>query len=377
MWKLIPIVVFALFMAFLSDNNSAYEIDEYGCKEYIYKEKFFYFIMACSMAIFVGLRTSGNDTSTYRALYERINVGTVGLQTIEWTNLSSAPGLDLLQVIIKTMGATTQDYLMITGFFVTYTYLWFIKKYTSEIWLSVYYFITMGVYTFSMAAIKQTMAVAFLMFATDNAIRGKWARFVFWLIIAELFHPYAFIYAVVPFLTFAPWSKRSYWLLAGTAVVALFLSRLMGSIDNVTTALGYTNYSVNEFTGAGVNIFRVLVVWVTVILSFMGRNELRESTDRIQNIMVNLTMMNAVIMFIGLFGTANYFARLANYFLIFQVIALPWLFRFINFNSRKLVEGLSVIAYFIYFYYDHVLTNGRFDWGYNFITIFDYLMRRF
>lgn len=377
MWKLIPIVVFALLMAFLSDNGSSYEIDEYGCKEYIYKEKFFYFIMACSMAIFVGLRTSGNDTSTYRALYERINVGTVGLQTIEWTNLSSAPGLDLLQVIIKTMGATTQDYFMITGFFVTYTYLWFIKKYTSEIWLSVYYFITMGVYTFSMAAIKQTMAVAFLMFATDNAIRGKWARFVFWLIIAELFHPYAFIYAVVPFLTFAPWSKRSYWLLVGTAVVALFLSRLMGSIDNVTTALGYTNYSVNEFTGAGVNIFRVLVVWVTVILSFMGRNELRESTDRIQNIMINLAMMNAVIMFIGLFGTANYFARLANYFLIFQVIALPWLFRFINFNGRKLVEGLSVIAYFIYFYYDHVLANGRFDWGYNSITIFDYLMRRF
>lgn len=377
MWKLIPIVVFALFMAFLSDNGSSYEIDEYGCKEYIYKEKFFYFIMACSMAIFVGLRTRGNDTYVYRAIYENTMTGSVGFASIQWNVLSSAPGLELLQVIIKTMGATTQDYLMITGFFVTYTYLWFIKKYTSEIWLSVYYFITMGVYTFSMAAIKQTMAVAFLMFATDNAIQGKWRKFIFWLIVAELFHPYAFIYAVVPFLVFAPWSRRSYWLLVATAVVSVFLSRFMGSIGDLTNALGYTNYEANEFAGAGVNIFRVLVVWVTVILSWLGRNELRESEDRTQNIIVNLAMMNAVIMFIGLFGTANYFARLANYFLIFQVLALPWLFRFISVNNRKIITGLSVVGYLLYFYYDMVLANGSFDSQYNFITIFDYIGRNF
>ena len=39
-------------------------------------------------------------------------------------------------------------------------YLWFIREYTNSITLSIYFFTTMGVYTFAMAAIKQTIAVA-------------------------------------------------------------------------------------------------------------------------------------------------------------------------------------------------------------------------
>lgn len=377
MWKIVPIVLFGLLMAYLSDNRSIYKIDEYGCKKYIYKEKFFYFIMAVAMSTFVGLRIRGNDTFVYRATYEAIQPGIEGLSTINWRAISTAPGLDLLQIALKSLGASVQDYLMITGFFVTYTYLWFIRKYTSDIWLSVFYFVTMGVYTFSMAAIKQTMAVAFLMFATDNAIRGKWRKYLIWLAVAEMFHPYAFIYGVVPFLTFSPWSSKSYLLLAGTVIVSAGLSRFLGAIDNLTLALGYINYETNEFSGEGVNIFRVLVVWVTIALSFLGRSQLQKSTNRAENIIVNLSMMNAVIMFIGLFGTANYFARLANYFLIFQVIALPWLFRFVRWSERKIFKQMSVLAYSLYFYYDTVLASIPFDYEYVFLSFIDYIRLHF
>ena len=40
-------------------------------------------------------------------------------------------------------------------------------------------------------------------------------------------------------------------------------------------------------------------------------------------------------MFIALFGTANYFARLANYFLIFQTLALPWMLSYFDYKSKK------------------------------------------
>ena len=89
----------------------------------------------------------------------------------------------------------------------------------------------------------------------------------------------------------------------------------MGTIGDMTDAMGY-DYDVNEFAGEGVNIFRVIVVWVPLVLSNICKEQLRCSENREQNMIVNLSMMNSVIMFIGLFGTANYFARLANYFLI-------------------------------------------------------------
>lgn len=376
MRKLIPILVSTLLLTYLSEQQSPQKRNALKRLEYIHKDRFFYFLMAFSLAFFVGLRTRGNDTSVYRQMYESMQPGTDPMQLLISTKLASSPGLHWLTALLKNSGASTQDYLMFCALFTVLTYLWFLRKYTTDIWLSVFYFITMGVYTFTMASIKQTMAVAFLTIATDRAIERKWIQYAFWMVIAELFHPYAFIYLVVPFLSFRPWSGRTGLLLAGTVIIALFLSRFMGAIDDVTTALGY-DYEDNEFSGAGVNIFRVAVVWVPLVLSYFSRWQLYYSQNRVQNMIINLSMMNSVIMFIGLFGTANYFARLANYFLIFQCLALPMILQQFSYFSERQLRRLSELGFLAYFYYAEAIAQGSFDNNYAFISAADFFSQLF
>ena len=376
MKTLIPILVITILLTKLSQQRSRRIINALDRVEYIYKDRVFYFLMAFSLAFFVGLRTRGNDTYVYRQMYENIQPGTNSFRLLFTTKLASSPGLCFLSTLLKNLGASTQDYYMVCALFTVLTYLWFLRKYTTDIWLSVFYFITMGVYTFTMAAIKQTMAVAFLVIATDRAIEKKWLKYAFWMIIAELFHPYAFIYLAVPLLSFRPWSQNTSVLLAGTLVVSLFLSRFMGAIDDVTTVLGY-DYDADAFSGAGVNIFRVIVVWVPLVLSYICRRQLHYSQNRVQNMIINLSMMNSVIMFIGLFGTANYFARLANYFLIFQCLALPMILQQFTASSERQLRILSEIGFFAYFYYAEAIANGRFDVNYRFISVADYFGQLF
>ena len=64
MYTLLPIFIFSILMAYISDRYSSYEFDAGRVKHYIQKEKLFYVIMSIAMAVFVGLRTSGNDTAT-------------------------------------------------------------------------------------------------------------------------------------------------------------------------------------------------------------------------------------------------------------------------------------------------------------------------
>ncbi len=372
MYKLLPIFIFSILMAYMSDRYSSYEFDAGRVKHYIQKEKLFYVIMSIAMAVFVGLRTSGNDTATYISMYEDIPNNITAFTSIDWKDIAAAPGHQFVCALLKNMGASTQDYLMVFAVVSVTLYLWFIRKYTNNITLSIYYFITMGVYTFAMAAIKQTIAVAILLVATDRAIEKKYLAFIFYVILAELFHPYAFVYLIVPFMSFIPWTWKTYVLLSGTAVVSMGLSRFMGGILAITDALG-GDYGATEFSGAGVNIFRVLVVWVPVGLSFLARKYIRVNSDRISNYIINLTMVNAMVMFVGLFGTANYFARLANYFLIFQTLSLPLIFNYFTKQSKKLLIVAAVLCYFVFFYYEHVIANGRFDDGYYFITFFDYI----
>jgi transmembrane protein EpsG len=162
-------------------------------------------------------------------------------------------------------------------------------------------------------------------------------------------------------------------LIAGSVLVALGLSKFMGGILNMTDALG-GNYDESSFVGEGVNIFRVLVVFVPVILSFFLRNTFTDDEEnRTPYLIMNLSMVNAFVMFIGLFGTANYFARLANYFLIFQALSLPWLLKqFVGKSKRIMLVG-SLVCYGAYFYYGTVIANGAFDDGYRFITLAEFL----
>ena len=372
MRKLLPILIFSLVMAFLSDKNSVKSQNSLGETNYVKKDRVFFLIMTIAMTVFVGLRTRGNDTYAYKHLFDLYPTGWSNLKTISWTELNAAPGYQAVSIIIKTLGLSVQDHLMIYALFTVPVYMWFVRKYTNNIFFTVFLVYTMGIYTFTMAAIKQTVAVAFLLIATDGAINRKYVRFAAFVGIAMLFHSYSFMFLIIPFLMFTPWSEKTVVFLIGTAAIALTFNYLLAPILDVTGVFG-ADYSVEDMTQEGVNIFRVLVVWVPVVLSYFAKDNIRKKNSRVVNIIINATMINAMIMFIGLFGTANYFARLANYFLIFQAISLPIIIDLLNSKDRGIITACAYIGYCGYFYYGTVLANLAFDVDYDFISIFDYL----
>jgi transmembrane protein EpsG len=150
------------------------------------------------------------------------------------------------------------------------------------------------------------------------------------------------------------------------------MQNILGAIDDFTLAIGKT-YSTGGFSGEGVNVFRVIVVWIPTVLSFILKDKLINDGSRAENLFINLSMLNAEIMFLGLFGTANYFARLANFFLIFQTISLPVIIQKYPVAERKFLTTGSIIGYSLYFIYANTIAQGGFDNNYFGISFFDYI----
>lgn len=359
-----------MMFAFLAEHRSLIQKSNYGEKRYIKKDKIFFVIMTISMAVYVGLRTWYNDTVTYLYYYNSIKIGEGIFDKIDWS-LGSNPGFILIQNLLKRIGTSDQTFLMLFAIFTICTYLWFIRKYSSNIWLSIFLFYTMGCYTFTMAAIKQTTAVALCLISTDRAINKKWTSFVVFVLIAATIHPYALMYLMIPFLRFRPWTGKTKYMLVIFAMLGVSLQVLMGRVVILTQLMG-EEYDLSTFTGAGVNIFRVMVVWAPIFLSFLAKQPISKYIDDENSLWLNLSMLNAEIMFVALFGTANYFARLANYFLIFQTISLPYLLKYFTERSRKLLIVIIVGAYLLYFIYANLI-NQPFDVQFNQMNLFDYL----
>ena len=374
MWKLLGVFAVSMLFAAAAEAHSLCSVRTIGYREYLRKDKLFIFIMAACMSIFVGLRVSYNDTPTYRHMYETIDITEGIFSNIDWS-IGENPGFNVLNHVLKYIGISTQSFLMIYAIFTNGVYIWFIRKYTSSIWLSLFYFFTMGCYTFTMAAIKQCVAVAFCLLGVDRMLEKKWYSFIFWILVASTFHPYAIMFIIIPFLRFKPWTSNTWKMLGISGLAGILLETMLGTILSITTMIG-EDYSISSFTGAGVNPFRLAVIWAPTLLSLLAYKQLRQNTDENANLIINLSMLNAEIMFVALFGTANYFARLANYFLIFQTISLPYLFRYFNTNSKRILCVVTILCYLLYFYYANAITQS-FDFMFPQMSLFDYLQSLF
>lgn len=372
--EIFPIFFAMVFFAFFSHTLSQYDDIR---NRYVYKEKLIYCIMIFALIIFAGLREAYNDTAIYIWQYEEesrtIEEGL--FNRINWSDIGSNPGFWFTMGIMKTMGISTNSFLLIFSMVTLLIYGWFVHKHTHNIMFSSFLMFIMC-YTFTMAAVKQCFAMALCLIATEMCLRRKRVFFVLFIVIAILFHPYAAMFFICPFLMFKPWTRKTWILLGIFAFVGVSLQFLVGRILDVTTMIGET-YDSDSFTGAGVNPFRVLVHLTPIFLSYLVRKNIpKEECSDADCLCLNLSMLNGSLMFVGLFGTANYFGRLANYFSVFPIVTIPWLFKFIDKRYRAIIAVAAVVAYILFFYFESTISGmNPFNQEFRRITLWQYLSR--
>jgi len=318
-------------------------------------------IFVFALVAFCGLRTWCNDTVTYLEIYVYL---TPRLEHFSFANVSLTDGFlyEFINSLFKTLNFSTQDYLMAYSVISVIPYCMFVRKHSDSPMFAVYLMFTTGMYAFTFAAIRQCVAIGMFLWATNFIEGKKWGRYVLLIGLAMTFHAYAIIYLIVPFLAFKPWSGWTYVFVAGALAVGFGLEGMLGTIVDVTSLMG-KEYTVSEFSGEGVNIFRVLVCLVPLVISFFYQKVIFEDSTDKENIFFNMAMMNGLIMFVGLFGTANYFARLANFFLPAQVVVLPWMISKIRKSSSRDANFYAVACvggYGLYFIYENYILK-RFD----------------
>jgi hypothetical protein len=329
-------------------------------------------LLSTVLVFFCGLRTWGNDTVTYLEIYEYLTPVWGEITPQNTPEFSSGIGLFYISSMLKKLGFTSQDYLMFFALITIIPYVLFVRRYSRSMVSGVFLMFATGFYTFTLAAIKQCVATGICLLALDYALDKKWIRYCLMIGLAMLFHPYALVYFLVPLVMFKPWSYRTLLYTGIFVTVGFYLDSLIGTVLDITTMMG-AEYTEESFTGEGVNIFRVAVSFVPMLLAALYGKKMFRNSDKTDDLMFNLAMLNALIMFVGLFGTANYFARLANYFLPAQVIVLPWMLGKAHPRDKAWLIPACIAGYLGYFIYEHAIIRP-FDTNYSHMPFWDYIL---
>lgn len=328
-------------------------------------------LMTVVMTMFSGLRTGYNDTAAYISGFLKADSVAVFLASPDNLDILHNPLFYFVTSVFRSVTDNYHIYLMAFAVLNTVLFVRFLRRYAAEgnFAFTVYLYFTIGVFTFSMAALKQITASALLTLAIPALVEKKLARYFAIVIVAGLIHTYAFIFLFLPFLTGKPWGWKSILLLLATVWVMLTFESTIGSVLEYADSMGKHVAEYEVFDGNQMNPFRVAVFAVVPAAAWMFRSYLEPELDREKCILLNMSIISLMFMLLASMNGANMFGRLARYFVLGSIIALPWIIDSVfNKRSAQLLKNIAAICYFAFFLYD----NQIFSQDYKVISIWEF-----
>lgn len=311
-----------------------------------------FFALLVVLVLFSGLRTVMNDTATYIRTFEnKIPTGLKSIGNISW-KIGSNPFFDIYQILLKTfISESGSTFVFITSFFVTLSNLLFFRKYAEDFGYTIFIYIAFTVYAFTMAAIKQTIATAIAIWSIPCILHNHRWKAALLILVAMMFHPYVVIFFAAYFFSKELWGSKTILLLLITLAAAASFTTIVEKLIEAAASIG-DDYSVETMTEGSVNIFRLLVYLIVPVLSFAWRKQIRKKGSRFDYLCINLSIVSSCFMILARMGGANIFSRMANYFDIFQCLALPIVLNFgiENGAKKQMIKVASVLGFSVFYY---------------------------
>ncbi|MDX5476471.1 MAG: EpsG family protein [Bacillaceae bacterium] len=340
--NLLIVFVFAFMARYLAVPAVA---TSYYAPVSIKPHKAFVTVAMLTLVFVSGLRINIGDTYYYRHSF------IVNHFTWDYILSEKDIGFGLLQFLLQRISYDPQILIFTTALITNVLIVIVLYNYARMFELSLYVYITSGLFLVSMNGIRQFLAAAIIFAATKYIFDGSWKKFTLVVVIASTFHQSALIFLPIYFLVRRKaWTKATGGLLMLAVVMVVGYNQLSSILFAAIGDTQYGHYS--EFTEGGANLLRVLVYAAPLVIAYIGREKLRELFPQADYI-VNLCMLNLVFMIIA---SQNWiFARFTIYLGLYQLILVSWIVKLFFEKDRKLIYFCIVIFYFIYFYYEHVI----------------------
>ena len=341
------------------------------------KSDIFVIIVIFWLSAFSFLRTSYNDTANYIGTFNSAQTVAEGIANGTFTDWTGNPWSMLYRSLMRELTDNYHIYFLIPAVLSSFAAVKLFKRYSVNPAFSLLIFFSLGTYIMYMAALKQCLAMFFLLLALPYALDKKYVRFYLLVFIAILFHTHAFMFAIVPLLLEKPWGKVTWALLGATIFAMLTYDYTLGAFMEYAQSIGALVDEGELFDGHSINVLRVLVYWIPALLALIFRRRLFTDSTKGENLFVNMSIVSAFILTFGLVQAANLFARMAGYFEIATAIALPWIIKkLFTKQSAQLVTILACILYFGYFMFEFTVSKD-FGSDYSAISLWQFITSLF
>lgn len=238
----------------------------------------------------------------------------------------------------------------LSSLIIIYCYLIIIKKYSINYRLSIFLFITLGIYTFFFNGLRQGLAMAIFSLSLPFLLEKRFLYYLIICLIASLFHNTALI--MIPFYFLVNLRIKPLYKIVATFLGSLISSKFLVSYIASTNERyeGYSKVSENSGGFLTLGFYTLILLFIGYIIYYFKIND--KNTLK----MYNFYSLGVVFIIpIALLGTnPSGPQRLLTYFSWLLVLLLPTIDKVIN---KKYFNIALVIFFMSYF----ILTTSKFS----------------
>lgn len=237
-------------------------------------------LSAFILLLIMGLRatTVGTDTASYAREY--MQLATYKFTDFEFS-FTGEVGFRLLQWVFLKLGFSWQMFLFISSMFVLYSTACFINRYSANYFLGFYLYVTVGMFAMNMTGLRQSLAVAILLFAFEFGRRKKFLKFIICCFLAGMIHYAGFVFIPVWLIFYYPYrSKRQLFIVLLFPIVVRVLAT---PIYNLITKFALRKYYFSGYFDSlnyKLNILVELVAFTTLLVCYIcliiSKKEIKE-----------------------------------------------------------------------------------------------------
>ncbi|MBQ8757706.1 MAG: EpsG family protein [Oscillospiraceae bacterium] len=225
--------------------------------------------------------------------------------------------------------------------FVTYSTCRFIHKNSGDAPLALSIYVLLGLFTFNMSGLRQSLAMSICLWAYEHAKRHRLIPFVLTVLLAMQFHKTAVCFFPVYFL---PWLKR------GTANLLIYFVLLIICLFSVDKLIAsYNSFSGEDYAlqaevqGGGLSVILIYLACITLVI-------LRNQSLNIPHVrMAFYGVAAGFTAYITRYFSNQILERISYYYFYFSILLLPSLFKLLpEKDQRWLRIAFSFLALYLF-----------------------------
>ena len=301
----------------------------------------------------------GTDNKNYKLIFEN-------LAKLEWREILQKISIEQGYAFLnKICSVITQNYQLVV--FITAIIsivpiaIMYIRESESSC-LTVALFLTVGIFSIYFSALRQVLAMAFIVPAYYFTKNKRPILFVLMVLVAMLFHQSAFIMLLFyPVYHSKITTKKFLFIIPVVLIAYIFNSRIFSFLVSLMGERYEERYGEIETTGA-ITMIILFALFVLYSYFIVDESKLDEDSTGLRNILI-------ICLILQLFAPVNSVAmRMNYYFLILVPIIIPKMANRAKDNYKQLA-GLSVAIMSAFFFCYFVITANT---GADVLQVFPY-----